>query len=230
MERGTWILKPFQEFWRGPVMDAWMSTGLGSYHPILILLLLILIVTLLAWLLTPLQNTLALELVEGQASRAALGVIGYNFLHAHVGHAAGNLLGLWALGSFAPKDKVPLIVLIWLLSGVGAGLLALLWAPKTQLRVVGASAGVFGVMAYSTLVRPDLHFVLPTLPPLPLSLVFPILMVVSLALALISRKSVVWHQGHFWGGLVGLRLTLYFQASSWDVLTNLVQRSWRILM
>ena len=71
------------------------------------------------------------------------------FLHFGIAHLGSNMLVLFALGTLLEKGMGHWrILLIYLLSGLGANLVSQLWHVKTGQEVVsaGASGAVFGLM------------------------------------------------------------------------------------
>ena len=71
-------------------------------------------------------------------------LITYMFMHGNIIHIGMNMWCLWQLGALAESLYDDwLYALIYLLSGIGGGLLSLWWHPYTN--TVGASGAVFGV-------------------------------------------------------------------------------------
>jgi membrane associated rhomboid family serine protease len=72
-------------------------------------------------------------------------VFTYMFLHAGLGHLFFNMLGLYFFGSrVESRIGSPRFLALYLISGVTGALLSFVFAPQSP--IVGASAGVFGVM------------------------------------------------------------------------------------
>ncbi len=103
-------------------------------------------------------------------------LLSYMFLHANQGHLWGNMLFLWAVGTMVERRiGTRLYLTLYLVSGIGAGLLYLVtclimgW-PAHLLGASGAIAGIMGVFAvrcyFKTMVFPLpilglLSFILP---------------------------------------------------------------------
>ena len=97
-------------------------------------------------------------------------LITFQFLHSSLGHLAGNLITFWFLGHFVENMLGPKRFLIAMfgcgaVGGLLQGALMLLLPRYFPLPVVGASAGVAGLLAIFALVERDsqvnLYFVLP---------------------------------------------------------------------
>lgn len=138
----------------------------------------------------------------------------YMFLHSPTGlmHIAFNMLALWMFGS-------PL-ALVWgerrflrfyLLCGVGAGLLIVLWptlplffsmpAPaQFYMPTLGASGAVYGVLLAYTLTWPD-RTILLLFPPIPIRAIYFVPFIFFLSWAFGPPN--VSHVGHLGGLLVG---------------------------
>lgn len=86
-------------------------------------------------------------------------LITFQFLHAGFGHLLGNLIGLFFLGRMV-EDRLGSrgMLKVYLLSGIAGGLLqsvlSALWAEHFG-SVVGASAGVCGLLAAATILDPN---------------------------------------------------------------------------
>jgi membrane associated rhomboid family serine protease len=84
----------------------------------------------------------------------------FQFLHDGVAHLASNLLGIWFFGRFIEERLGHAhFWKLYLLSGVAGGLLqtALMFVSPVHFgtSVVGASAGVFGLIAAFAVMEPD---------------------------------------------------------------------------
>jgi membrane associated rhomboid family serine protease len=84
----------------------------------------------------------------------------FQFLHAGIGHLVGNGIGLWSFGRYVEQrlGKTRFLTL-YFLGGVAGGLLQCLFALAVPTlfggAVVGASAGIFAVIAAFTVMDPD---------------------------------------------------------------------------
>ena len=81
------------------------------------------------------------------ATPAPLTLITSMFVHAGLGHAAGNMLYLWIFGDNV-EDRLgrPRFVLFYLLTGLIAALAEVGLNPESTVPMVGASGAVAGVM------------------------------------------------------------------------------------
>jgi membrane associated rhomboid family serine protease len=71
-------------------------------------------------------------------------LVTYSFLHFGIFHLTSNMLFLWWLGRLAERLFGPVILTgIYLLTGMGAGLLSAAWHPS--LVSAGASGAIFGI-------------------------------------------------------------------------------------
>ena len=86
-------------------------------------------------------------------------LVTFQFLHAGIMHLLSNLIGIWFFGRFIEErlGKAHFWKL-YLLSGVAGGVLqsGLMWvSPHFGTSVVGASAGIFGLVAAFAMLEPD---------------------------------------------------------------------------
>ncbi len=84
----------------------------------------------------------------------------YQFLHGSFGHILFNCLTLYMFGRAVESELgVKRYLLLYLLSGIFGGLLhifaAFVWPGYFNIPVVGASAGIFGVVAAFAMLFPD---------------------------------------------------------------------------
>ena len=126
--------------------------------------------------------------------------ISFQFLHANLGHLLGNMLGIYFFGAMI-EDYLGRrrFLAFYLLCGVAGPVLYLLFAlagvlntlPQTPL--IGASAGVFGILVAASRVAPDARVML-LFPPIPMKLR-------TMALALLGIAAfTVFSQGRNAGG------------------------------
>jgi membrane associated rhomboid family serine protease len=137
----------------------------------------------------------------------------FQLLHAGPGHLLFNMLWLYFLGPIIePMLGKRRFVTLYLASGVAGGLAFLLmqrigaaYGPGATL--VGASAGIFGVMAAAVCVAPRLaiRFWFP-----PVAIPLWVLFVASVVLALLTIRTGGWNSGgevaHLGGAFAGLLL------------------------
>ncbi|MEM6561944.1 MAG: rhomboid family intramembrane serine protease [Planctomycetota bacterium] len=102
--------------------------------------------------------------------------LGFQFLHAGGWHLFGNMLGLYFFGSMIEQALGRRRYLaFYLLCGIAGPLIYLLFAAagffstSVSTPLIGASAGVFGVLAAAALIAPNTTVML-LFPPIPLKL------------------------------------------------------------
>jgi rhomboid family protein len=138
----------------------------------------------------------------------------FQFLHAGPGHLFYNMTALYYFGPIleARLQRRPFLVL-YLLSGLaGAGLYLLLWRLNllhvdADQMLVGASAGVFGVMAAAATLEPRRTMTLP-LPPVTFRLTTLVLIFLAIALIVVvtSGPNVGGQAAHLGGLAAGFLL------------------------
>jgi membrane associated rhomboid family serine protease len=140
------------------------------------------------------------KVAAGQGSR----LITYAFMHANFAHIFFNSLGLLFFGYNLEKEiGGPPTIIVYFTSVLVGGAVYSMTAPATSL-VVGASAGVFGLMAFLTLIRPFKISPLPFIIPLPVALGAVLYALISIPL-LASGSGIaggIAHNAHI-GGLIG---------------------------
>jgi membrane associated rhomboid family serine protease len=82
-------------------------------------------------------------------------IVSYMFLHGGMMHLLLNMLGLFFFGSRV-EDRLGggRFTVLYFLSGISGALLSLVFTPTAQ--IIGASAGVFGVMLAFAHFWPDM--------------------------------------------------------------------------
>lgn len=101
---------------------------------------------IIRWSFIPLRLTM---LLEGNASlEVLLTIISAMFLHAGIGHIAGNLLFLWIFGDNVEDafGHIPYLV-FYLICGVGATFIQYFTDPQSRIPNLGASGAISGVLA-----------------------------------------------------------------------------------
>jgi membrane associated rhomboid family serine protease len=145
----------------------------------------------------------------------------YMWLHAGLAHVFFNMFALWMFGP--PLEAVwgsQRFLRFYLICGVGAGFLIVLWNLVTgqyYVPTLGASGAIYGVLAAFSLSWPDRTIML-LFPPMPVKAIWfiPILFLLQLALGGGGNTS---HIGHLGGVLVAAtllrgELRRYFDFSS----------------
>jgi membrane associated rhomboid family serine protease len=133
-------------------------------------------------------------------------LVTYSLLHVNVAHLALNLFGLWMFGSDVARVWAPKRVLLAYFAAVLTGGLAHVLAATVfggGGPVVGASAGVFGLLLCFGMMFPDRRVML-LIPPIPMSARTMVIgyALVELAFGVTGTQSGVAHFAHL-GGLLG---------------------------
>lgn len=80
----------------------------------------------------------------------------YVFLHADIWHFLFNSFMLWMLGRFLEPQMGPRRFLLYFLAcGAAAALVTVAWTPASIRPVIGASGGVYGLLAAFAFLYPD---------------------------------------------------------------------------
>jgi membrane associated rhomboid family serine protease len=134
-------------------------------------------------------------------------LITYSFLHGSLTHLAFNMFALWMFGGELERVwGVRRVAMAYFASVVSGGVAQLLvgglFGPGSG-PVVGASAGVFGILLAYALVFPN-RTIVPLIPPIPMpARVFVLLYaVLELVLGVTGTQAGVAHFAHL-GGLLG---------------------------
>ncbi|MDD5325701.1 MAG: rhomboid family intramembrane serine protease [Polaromonas sp.] len=133
--------------------------------------------------------------------------LSYSFLHGSVMHLAFNMLGLWMFGSDLERvwglRRVALAYFASVFLGAGAQMLVAGVLGNSGAPVIGASAGVFGLLLGFALVFPERR-IMPLFPPIPMpARIFVLLYaVLELTLGVTGSQAGVAHFAHL-GGLLG---------------------------
>ena len=133
----------------------------------------------------PLNGYGHFSLLKGFRALEVWRVVTFQFLHANITHLFFNMLGLFIFGGMVEQYLGRKKYLsYYLISGIGGGLLYLLFAALNAIGVplpgtlamtsigtplIGASAGVFGVIVACAAIAPDMRVML-LFPPIPLKM------------------------------------------------------------
>ena len=133
-------------------------------------------------------------------------LVTYGFLHGSVPHLLLNMFGLWMFGSDVARVWPPQRVLLAYFAAVLTGGLAHLVAGAIAgdaMPVIGASAGVFGMMLCYAMMFPHRRLML-LIPPIPMSARTMVISyaVIELAFGVTGTQAGVAHFAHL-GGLLG---------------------------
>jgi len=137
----------------------------------------------------------------------------YSLLHANAAHLLLNLFGLWMFGSDVERVWDPRRVLLAYFAAVLTGGLAHLLAAAAfggGAPVIGASAGVFGLMLCYAMMFPHRRVML-LIPPIPMSARTMVIVyaAVELAFGVSGTQVGVAHFAHL-GGLLGGWLVYHY--------------------
>ena len=133
--------------------------------------------------------------------------LSYAFLHGSLMHLGFNMFGLWMFGGALERrwgsGRVALAFFASVFTGALAQIVASLLVDMGGAPVIGASAGVFGLMLAYALVFPESRILLLFLPiPLPARVFVVVYAAIELTLGVTGTQAGVAHFAHL-GGLVG---------------------------
>jgi membrane associated rhomboid family serine protease len=132
-----------------------------------------------------------------------LTLVTYMFLHASLAHLASNIFVLYTVGREVERDVGSLrLGLIYLASGVSAGIIHMAVNPTSDTPVMGASGAIFGLIAVMMLLMP-FKVTTALFLPLPGVVMGLFLVLVEIASVLVSVESGVAHDMHLYGFFVG---------------------------
>jgi membrane associated rhomboid family serine protease len=143
--------------------------------------------------------------------------ITFQFLHANFQHILFNMIALYFFGPMVESWLGPRRYLaFYLLSGMGgAAMYLLLWAggvlvTDATVPLVGASAGIFGILIAGAMIAPNTTVML-LFPPIPMKLKVFALILLGLAIwaVLFQGDNAGGQAAHLGGAAVGAALTRY---------------------
>ena len=136
----------------------------------------------------------------------------FQFLHASVGHLIGNMFGLFLFGLIVEGQFGPRRFLaFYLVCGLaGAVMYVVLWSTgilinSSAVPMVGASAGVFGVLMAAAHIAPDMEIYI-WLMPVQLRVLAWLYMGMALYVVLTSGMNAGGEAAHLGGGALGFLL------------------------
>ena len=130
--------------------------------------------------------------------------ITYLFLHAGFWHVGLNMFVLWMFGSELEREWGGASFLrYYLVTGVGAGLVTVLFSLNSSIPVVGASGAIYGVLLAYGLAYPNRDVYLYFLFPVKVKYFVGFLAVVAFVASLQSGISTVSHLTHLSGMVIG---------------------------
>ncbi len=139
-------------------------------------------------------------------------LITFQFLHANLAHLLFNSIAIYFFGVFVEHQlRSRAFLLFYLLCGVAGalGYATLVSVSNTYLDVgvVGASAGIFGILAVAALIAPDMQVRL-LIPPVTLTMrqLAIILLVIGVLTIVLGGRNAGGEAGHLGGALAGFLL------------------------
>lgn len=134
----------------------------------------------------------------------------YQLLHGSVWHLAGNLIGIWFFGRFV-EDRLGMarMLRIYLAAGLAGGLLQLVlgWVVPRYfglVPVLGASAGVLGLLAAFAAMEPEGEILVMFVLPIRAKYLLMFSIGVALFFTLVPSDPTIAHAAHLGGLLAGL--------------------------
>jgi membrane associated rhomboid family serine protease len=128
-------------------------------------------------------------------------IVTYMFLHGGMMHLLLNMLGLFFFGSRV-EDRLGArrFTLLYFISGISGALLSLIFTPAAQ--IIGASAGVFGVMLAFAHFWPDMPIYIWGIVPIPARILIIITTIGAVASGFGGARDSIAHFAHL-GGYAG---------------------------
>lgn len=146
-------------------------------------------------------------------------LIGFQFLHADLSHLVANMLAVFMFGGIVERALGTIRFLVYyLICGVAGALFYSLLAYVGWLdpgRLVGASAGIFGIIVALIMIAPDMRVTL-IFPPIPMKMkTFGIVVLgIGVFTVLTSGHNAGGEAGHLGGAFVGFLLMKYYAFKS----------------
>ena len=152
--------------------------------------------------------------LEGMKHGFVWQLLTYQFMHGGLTHLLLNSIGLYLFGRYMEMMLGRNTFLkLYLLSGVAGGVLQLLLAlvsPRFAGPMVGASAGICGLVAAFSLLSPGSLIYIFFIIPLRAQYVLPLTIVVSLVMIIMPSNDGVAHGAHLGGTLFGYAYLRWF--------------------
>ena len=127
----------------------------------------------------------------------------YMFLHGNLAHLASNVFVLHSVGREVERDVGPIkFTLVYLASGITAGLVHMVINPASNVPVIGASGAIFGLIAVMLLLMP-FKITTALILPLPGVVMGLLLVLIEVAAVMVGVESGVAHDMHLYGFFVG---------------------------
>lgn len=146
----------------------------------------------------------------------------FQFLHMGLWHFAGNMLGLYFLGRVLetminPRQFLTLYLCSGLVGGVFQTLLGLIFPTVFGIPVVGASAGIFGLLAALATLEPDMEMLLFFLLPIRVKYLAWFGAIVAAFYILVPADPGIAHAAHLGGMLGGFAFIRFFIQHRWPM-------------
>ena len=149
-----------------------------------------------------------LTFVPGDAFVRPWTFVTYMFLHGGIGHIFFNMLTLYFAGPMVEERLGPQrFVTLYLIGGVAGALLSMVLAPATP--IIGASAGVFGVLLAFARFWPRMRFMIYGVIPIEARWMVLIYAAIDLVSGFGGQRTGIANFAHL-GGLAGAALYLLF--------------------
>lgn len=142
-------------------------------------------------------------------------MITFQFLHADMGHLLFNMMAIYFFGNMVERALGSRrFIAYYLMCGVGGALFytLLVWVGWLSPGIlVGASAGIFGIIVALIIIAPDMRVML-ILPPIPMKMKTLGIVVLGIGVftVLTSGKNAGGEAGHLGGALAGFLLMKYY--------------------
>ena len=166
---------------------------------------------------------------EGLAHGYVWQFITFQFMHAGRWHFAGNMLGLFFLGrivenSIGPKRFILLYLSCGIIGGVFQTVLGLIFPNVFGIPVVGASAGVFGLLAALATLEPEAEMLVFFILPVKTKYLAWISAVVALFYVIVPAEPGMAHAAHLGGLAMGWFFVRKILYGDWTRLTGMLRR------
>lgn len=184
------------------------------------------------------ESSISYEFGLGAEATTPLAWITYQFVHTSGMHLLMNMIFLiFICAQLERRMTYGWILSVYLLSGIGAGVLYLLSAGQFALAMIGASGSISGLMGFATVVLYNrsikwTYLVIPfgkgfgTIH-MPGVFIFPVYLVADFTRMLASTdglQSIVAHSAHVGGALTGLVIGFFYLSDR--KLKNFLIRKW----
>lgn len=126
----------------------------------------------------------------------------YLFLHGSFGHIFWNMLALWMFGCELERYwKSREFLKFYLITGIGAGILSVIFDPFSEIPTIGASGAIYGILMAYGIMFPDRLVYLYFLFPVKVKYFVTVLGALAFYSAFNSPGSKIAHVAHL-GGMV----------------------------